>query len=187
MTTVRRALVLGMFALLAALLAGLAVLDPFHLRHVRWFVAGTVVVTLVLVTAALVVAVTLYAVRVLVLVLGGILTLGWAAVAYLAIGLDDPRGVVTEVASGDRRLVVLRGEPFTVDPVFHVVLRAGAPGPFEQESPVWQGDPEGAAPDEVAFRGSDEVQVRTGGCVFVSRVEPVTLTVDPVHRGSAGC
>lgn len=109
MTTVRRALVLGMFALLAALLAGLAVLDPFHLRHVQWFVAGTVVVTLVLVTAALVVAVTLYAVRVLVLVLGGILTLGWAAVAYLAIGLDDPRGVVTEVASGDRRLVVQIG------------------------------------------------------------------------------
>lgn len=186
MATVRRALVLGMFAILAALLAGLAVLDPFHFRHVQWFVAGTVALTLVLVTAALAVAVKLYAVRVLVLVLGGILALGWAVVSYLAIGLDDPRPVVSEVASGDRRLVVLEGEPFTIDPVSRVVLRAGT-GPFEQESLVWQGDPEGAGPDEVAFREPDEVEIRTGGCVLVSQVEPVTLSVDPVHRGAAGC
>ncbi len=187
MTTVRRALVLGMFAILAALLAGLAVLDPFHLRHVQWFVAGTVLLTLVLVTAALAVAVKLYAARVLVLVLGGIAALGWAVVSYLAIGLDDPRGVVSEVASGDRRLVVLEGAAFTIDPVFRVVLRAGAAGPFEQESLVWQGDPEGAGPDEVAFRGPDEVEIRTGGCVLVSQIEPLTLSVAPVHRGSAGC
>jgi hypothetical protein len=187
MTTLRRALVLGAFAVVAALLAGLAVLDPFHLRHVQWWVAGTVLLTLLLVTAALAVAVTLYPLRVLVLVLGGTVSVGWAVVAYLAIGLDDPRAAVSEVARGDRRLVVQEGQAFTIDPVYRVVLRAGAPGPFEQESLVWLGDPEGAGPDEVAFRGPDEVEIRTGSCVLVSQVEPVTLGVDPVHRGSAGC
>ena len=186
MTTLRRALVLAAIAILAALLAGLAVLDPFHQRHAQWFVAATVLATIVLVTLTLAVAVRIYALRVLVLVVGGIGAVGWAAVAYLTIGLDDERGAVAEVASGDRRLVVLEGEPFTIDTVFRVVLRSGA-GPFEQESPVWLGEPEGAAPDEVSFRGADEVAVRTGGCVLVSRVEPVTLLVDPVHRGTAGC
>ncbi|MBW0136614.1 hypothetical protein [Pseudonocardia abyssalis] len=187
MTTLRRALVLAALAVLAALLAGLAVLDPFHLRHVQWFVAVTVLLTIVLLTAAPAVAVRLFALRVLVPVLGGILAVGWALTAWLAVGLDDPRSAVVEVVSGDRRLVVQEGQGFSIDPVFGVVLRAGAEGPFEQEVLVWRGDPEGAGPDEVAFRGSDEVEVRTGGCVLVSRVEPVTLSVDPVHRGSAGC
>lgn len=187
MTTLRRALVLGAFAVVAALLAGLAVLDPFHLRHVQWLVAGTVLLTLVLATAALAVAVRVYLLRVLVLVLGGILVVGLAAGVYLTSGFDDARSEVSEVASGDRRLVVLEGQAFTIDPAYRVVLRAGAPGPFEQESVVWFGDPEGAGPDEVAFRGADEVEIRTGGCVLVSRIEPVTLDVDPVHRGSAGC
>ncbi|GAA3220464.1 hypothetical protein GCM10017691_04790 [Pseudonocardia petroleophila] len=186
MTTLRRAAVLAACAILAALLAGLAVLDPFHLRHVQWFVAGTVLLTIVLVTAALAVAVRVFALRLLVLVVGGILAVGWGLTAWLAIGLDDPRSAVVEVASGDRRLVVQEGAAFTIDPVFRVVLRAGA-GPFEQESLVWQGDPEGAGPGGVAFRGVDEVEVRTGGCVLVSRIEPVTLAVDPVHRGTAGC
>jgi hypothetical protein len=187
MTTLRRALVLGAFAMVAALLAGLAVLDPFHLRHVQWFVIGTVLLTLVLVTGALAVAVTVYLLRVLVLVVAGIVVLGTGAAVYLTSGFDDPRSEVSEVVSGDRRLVVLEGEAFTIDPVYRVVLRAGAAGPFEQESVVWFGDPERAGPDEVAFRGPDEVEIRTGSCVLVSRIEPVTLDVDPVHRGSAGC
>jgi len=186
MTTLRRAVVLAAVAILAALLTGLAVLDPFHLRYAQWFVAATALATIVLVTLALAVAVRLYAVRVLVLVVGGVLAVGWGAVAYLAIGLDDARATVSEVVAGDRRLVVLEGEPFTIDPVFRVVLRAGS-GPFEQETPVWLSEPEGAAPDEVSFRGADEVAVRTGGCVLVSRIEPLTLLVDPVHRGTAGC
>lgn len=187
MTTLRRTLVLAALAVLAALLAGLAVLDPFHLRHVQWFVAGTVLLTILLVTAALAVAVRLFALRVLVLVLGGILAVGWGLTVWLATGLDDARSSVAEVASGDRRLVVQEGRAFTIDPVFRVVLRAGAEGPFEQEALVWQGDPERGGPDEVAFRGTDEVEIRTGGCVLVSRIEPVTLAVDPVHRGTAGC
>ena len=37
MTTLRRTLVLLALTVLAALLAGLAVADPFHLRHAPWF------------------------------------------------------------------------------------------------------------------------------------------------------
>ncbi len=62
------------------------------------------------------------------------------------------------------------------------MLRAGG-GPFAQESPVWRGD----EPVEVAFRGVDEVEIRAGTCVLVSQVEPVTLDVDPVHRGTDSC
>lgn len=186
MSTLRRSLVLLALTVVAALLAGLAVLDPFHLRHAPWFVAGTVLLTIVLATAVPAVAVKLYLARVLVLVLGGILAVGWAAVAWLAIDLTDEGSPVAEVTSGGQRLVVLEGAPFTVDPVFRVVLRAGT-GPFEQQSDVWVGYAEGPAPDAVAFRGVDEVEVRTGTCVFVSRVERVTLVVDPVHRAVGGC
>ncbi len=186
MSTLRRSLVFLAFTVIAAILAGLAVLDPFHLRYAPRFVAGTVLLTVVLATVTLAVAVKVYLLRVLVLVLGGILALGWAAVAWLVIDLDDPRIVVSEVASGDQRLAVLEGGAFAIDPVYSVVLRAGD-GPFAQESLVWQGFEDGAGPGEVAFRGVDEVEIRTGTCVLVSQVEPVTLDVDPVHRGTDRC
>ncbi len=186
MSTLRRSLVLLALTIVAALLAGVAVVDPFHLRQASWFVAGSVLLVIVLATLALTVAVKLYAVRVLVLVLGGIAALGWAAIAWLAMGLEDEGAVVSEVASGGQRLVVLEGAAFAIDPVHRVVLRAGE-GPFEQESAVWVGYPDGPEPSAVAFRGADEVEVRVGTCVFVSRVEPVTLSVDPVHQGAPGC
>lgn len=179
MSTVRRSLVLLALTVIAVFLAGLAVLDPFHLRHAPRFVAGTVLLALVLATATLAVAVKVYLLRVVVLVLGGILVLGWAIVAYLVIDLDEPRTVVAEVVSGDQRLVVVEGPGLATS----VVLRAGD-GPFAQESLVWQGD---GAPGEVAFRGDDEVEIRTGNCVLVSRVEAVTLDADPVYRGTDGC
>lgn len=186
MSTLRRSLVLLALTIVAALLAGVAVADPFHLRHAAWFVAGTVLLVIVLATLALAVAVKLYLARVLVLVLGGIAALGWAVIAWLAMGLEDEGEVVSEVASGGQRLVVLEGAPFAIDPVYRVVLRAGE-GPFEQQSDVWIGVEDGSAPGEVAFRGADEVEVRVGTCVLVSRVEPVTLDVDPVHRGAPEC
>ncbi|WP_300008309.1 hypothetical protein [Pseudonocardia sp.] len=187
MSTLRRVLVLGALTVIAVLLAGLSLLDPFHLRHASWFTAGTVLLAIVLATATLTVAVTIYVARVLVLMLGGTLALGWAVIAWLSIGLDEEGRSVSEVVSGGQRLVVLEGlERFSPDPVTWVVLRAGN-GPFEQEAPVWQGLPEGGGPDTVAFRGSDELEIRSGTCVLVSRVEPVTLRVDPVHRASAAC
>jgi hypothetical protein len=187
MSTLRRSLVLFVLAVIAALLIGLAVLDPFHLRWASWFVAGTVLLTIVLTTLSITVAVRLFAVRVLVLVLGGILAAGWAAIAVLAMGLEDDLRLVSEVASGAQRLVVVEASGFATEgPAFRVLLRSGG-GPFEQESPVWIAQEGGPEPDAVAFRGTDEVEVRTGTCVLVSQVEPVTLAVDPVHRGSAGC
>lgn len=182
MSTVRRALVLGTLAIIAAMLAALAVADPFHLRHAGWFTAGLVLLTLVLATVAVAVAVRFTVLRALVLLLGGALSVGWLVIVWTLIGLGDPdRPVVAEVDSGYRRLVILEGSAFAIDPVYRVVLRSGD-GPFEQESLVWQGFEEGPSPGEVAFRGGDEVQVRAGSCVYVSRIEAVTLAVDPVHR-----
>jgi hypothetical protein len=187
LSTLRRILVLGALTIIAALLAGLALLDPFHLRHASWFTAGAVLLTIVLATATLTVAVQLYVARLLVLVLGGILALGRALIAWFSIGLDDEGRPVTEVVSGGQRLVVLDGlAGFSPDPVTWVVLRAGD-GPFEQETLVWQGLPERGGPDAATFRGVDELEIRTGTCVLVSRVEPLTLSVDPVHRASDAC
>lgn len=177
MSTVRRVLVLAALTVLAVLVAGLAVFDPFNLRYAQWFTAGAVLLVIVLATATLTVAVKIYLARLLVLVLGGILALGWAAIAWFSIGLDETGEPVSEVASGAQRLVVLTGNAsFSPDPLSWVVLRAGD-GPFEQESLVWQGEPEGGGPDEVAFRGEDELEVRVGNCVLTSRVEPLTLEI----------
>ncbi len=185
MTTLRRSLVLLALTVLAALLAGLAVADPFHLRHAPWFVGGTVLLLIVLATATLTVAVKVRPVRVLVGVLGAVAAVAWVVVALLAIDLRDEGQPVAEVVSGGQRLVVL-DRAVVIDPASAVVLRAGD-GLFEQESPVWFGAPEGPGPDAVAFRGTDEVEVRVGSCLLVSRVEPVTLAVDPVHRASGAC
>lgn len=181
MSRLRRSLVLGALTFLVAVLAALAVADPFFLRHSTWFGSGLVLLTLVLATATLVVAVKVRFAQILLLVVGGSLALGWAFIAWFSIDLDDAGEDTDEVVSGDQRLVVVQGAPFAIDPIYRVVLRSGS-GMFEQESLVWQGLEEGSVPDEVAFRGVDEVTVRAGSCVYVSRVEAVTLAVEPVHR-----
>ena len=178
----RRVLVLASLALVVGLLAGLAVADPFHLRHIRWFTAGLVLLTLLLLTAALTAAVPRGVLRVLVLVAGGVAALGWAALVWLATGLIGPIGEVSQVADGGRRLVVLEGSAVAIDPVFAVVLRSGD-GPFEQESVVYQGVEDAPPPVGVRFVDADTVEVATGaGCLYRSQVEAVTLAVEPVHR-----
>ena len=182
MTRLRRAATLAACALVAVLLVALAVADPFHLRHAAWFVAGLVVLAVLLGTAALAVAVPRGVARVLVLVLGAIAVCGWAVLVTIAQQFGDGEREVSEVADGGHRLVVIEGSPFAIDPVYAVVVRAGS-GPFEQESIVYQGVEEAPPPSELRFVDGDTVEVQTsGGCRFRSEVESVTLAVDPVHR-----
>jgi hypothetical protein len=184
----RHSVVLAVCAVLAVGFAALAVVDPFHLRHARWFTAALVLLALVLVTAALAVAVGRGALRMLVLALGGVAVLGWVTVVGFATQLDAPSREVSEVADGGRRLVVLEA-PAGPAPVHAVVLRSGG-GPFEQETVVYQGVAAGPVPEAVRFVDPDTVEVRTrGGCTYRSEVEAVTLAVDPVHHPlqPAGC
>jgi hypothetical protein len=178
----RRAAVLGILALLVGLLAGLAVADPFHLRHARWFTAVLVLLTVLLLTAALAVAVGRGLLRVLVLVTGAVAALGWVGLVGVASRVATPSTEVSQVADGGRRLVVLEGGVAAVDRVYAVVLRAGG-GPFEQETVVYQGVETAPAPADMRFVDPDTVEVRTGGgCSYRSEVESVTLAVDPVYR-----
>ncbi len=171
-----------MLALVGGLLAGLATADPFHLRYIRWFTAGLVLLTLVLLTAALTAAVSRGILRVLVLVTGGVAVLGWVALVWIATGLSGPSLEVLQVAEGGRRLVVLEGSAVALEPVFAVVLRNGS-GPFEQESVFYQGVAAAPSPVGVRFVDADTVEVATGGgCLYRSEVEAVTLAVEPVHR-----
>lgn len=182
MPRLRRVLVLASLTLVVGLLAGLAVADPFHLRHIRWFTAGLVLLVLVLITATLTVAVPRGLLRAFVLVAGGVAVLGWAALVWFATGLAGPSREVSQVVDGGRRLVVLEGAAFAIDPVYAVVLRSGG-GPFEQESVVYQGVEEAPPPAGVRFVDADTVEVGTGaGCAYRSEVEAVTLAVEPVHR-----
>jgi hypothetical protein len=175
----RRAVLLVAFTLIAGGLAGLAVADPFHLRHARWFTAALVLLTLLLAMAAF--AVVLRGVlRVFVLVIGGVAALAWVGLVLAAAQLTATENrVVDEAADGGRRLLVVEdGAP---QATYAVVLQSGS-GLFEQETVVYQGVEGMAAPAEVRWVDGDTVEVRTGGCVYRSEVEPVTLAVDPVHR-----
>jgi hypothetical protein len=177
----RSVLVLAALAVLAGLLAALAIADPFHLRHIRWLTAGAVLLAVVLVTATLAVLVPRGVLRVLVVVLGGIAALGWVGIVAAATQVSVENRTVSEVADGGRRLVVVEGAIAAVDPVYAVVVRSGS-GLLEQETVVYQGIEAGPAPAEVRFVDTDTIEVRTGGCVYRSEVEAVTLAVEPVHR-----
>ena len=179
----RRAIVLALCAVVVGALAVLAVVDPFHLRHIRWFTAGLVLLAVLLVTAAFAVVVPRGVLRVFVLVVGGIAALGWVAVVVAANQqLTVENREVSEVADGGRRLVVVEGHRPGSAPVHAVLVRAGS-GVFEQETVVYQGVEAAPAPAAVRFVDADTVEVRTrGGCVYHSEVEAGTLAVDPVHR-----
>jgi hypothetical protein len=161
-------IVLVLCAVVAGGAAALSVADPFHLRYARWFTSGLILLTLLLLTAALAVLARRGLLRATMLAIGGAAIIGWIGIVYFAAQLDAENRVVSQVADGDRRLLVVEGSPLALDPVFAVVLRAGA-GPFEQETLVYQGLPEMPAPSGVRF-------------VDRSAVETGTLAVQPVHR-----
>src|SRR5690606_9365218 len=166
--------------LLAVGFAALAVADPFHRRHGRWCGAGAGVLAVILGTAAFAVLVR-GALRLVVLGIGGIAVLGWVAIVVLAAQVSVENHTITEVADGGRRLVVVAAAPTPARPVYAVVVRSGT-GLFEQEAVVYQGVEAGPAPSDVRFVDADTVEVRTGPCVYRSEVEAVTLEVDPVYR-----
>ena len=182
MIRLRWAILLTVGAVLAGGLAMLAVADPFHLRYARWFTAGLVLATLLLLTAALAVIARRGLLRVLVLVGGGIAIVGWTAVVWLAAQLDVENRVVSEAADGNRRLLVVEGSPIAIDPIYAVVLRSGG-GPFEQEALVYQGLEEMPPPSGVRFVDDGAVEVLVGSnCRYRSTVEGGTMAVEPVHR-----
>jgi hypothetical protein len=175
----RRAVLLVACTLIAGGLAGLALADPFHLRHARWFTSALVLLTLLLAMAAF--AVVLRGVlRVFVLIIGSVAALAWVGLVLMAAQLTATENrVVDEAADGSRRLLVVEDAP---QATYAVVLQAGS-GLFEQETVVYQGVEGMPAPEDVRWVDADTVEVRTGGgCVYRSEVEPVTLAVDPVHR-----
>ena len=181
------ALVLAALAVIVVILAGLSVIDPFHLRHARWFSLALVFLAILLVTAAL--AVPLRGLlRGLVLGIGAVAVLGWAAFAWFAAGFAPDYREVRTVADGDRRLVVLEGGTANIDPVHSVVLRSGG-GPFEQQSLVYQGREDGPGVADLRFVGRSTVEVLVATCDYRSEIADVTLEVDPVHSAllAGGC
>jgi hypothetical protein len=177
----RRVALLGVLTVIVGLFAVLAVADPFHLRHARWFTAALVLLGILLLTATLAVAVGRGILRVLVLIVGAVAALGWGALIGVATQVTSPSTEVSQVADGGRRLVVLEGSAAAIDPIFAVVVRNGT-GPFEQETLVYQGVEAAPAPT-VRFVDGNTVEVRLpGGCLYRSEVEAMTLAVDPVHR-----
>jgi hypothetical protein len=180
MPRLRNAAILMLCALLAVGIGALALADPLHLRHARWYTVGAVLLAVVLVTAAFAAVVRPGLLRGFVLVVGGVAVITWLALAWLLTRLDVTSREVTEVADGGRTLVVLQ-EYQAIDPAYAVVVRSGV-GPFEQQSVVYQGLAEGPQPG-ARFVDADTVEVTTPlGCGYRSEIEPVTLAVQPVHR-----
>jgi hypothetical protein len=173
----RRVLVLFACVLVVAVLAGVSVVDPFHLRQARWFTSGLIAVALVLLTAALAVAAPRGGLRWLAVIVGVAAVLGWGALVFGASALNAPGKEVSEADGGGLRLVTIEA---VGDPAYAVVLRSGG-GPFEQESLVYQG-PTGAPPPAARFVDPADVEVAVGTCRYQSKVEGVTMAVEPVHR-----
>ena len=177
-----RVVVLLLCVVVVAVLAGISLADPFHLRQARWFTAGLIAVALVLVTVLLATG-RPGPLRWVALVVGAAALLGWAGFAYGASALSGGREPVAEADDAGRRLVTLEGD---AGPAYAVVLRSGG-GPFEQESLVYQGVAGAPAPT-ARFVDPGTVEVAVGTCRYRSGVEAVTLAVSPVHRPLvAGC
>jgi hypothetical protein len=178
----RRAVATILFAALAVvvvLLSGFSLLDPFHLRHARWFSLGLIALAIVLVTAAFAVPVRGF-LRGFVVALGVVAVAGWGVVVWFAIGFASDQTDLRTVADGNRRLVVQEGGAHSAAPVFSVVVRAGG-GPFEQQSVVYQGREHGPEVSDVQFVEAGGVLVQVGPCRYRSDVDGVTLEASPVH------
>jgi hypothetical protein len=178
---VRGALVLAACAVIAIVVAGVALADPFHLRHIRWFTASAVLLAVLLATAAFAVLAPRGVLRVIVLTLGGVAALGWVGIVVLASHVTVENRTMSEVEDGGRRLAVVEAAFPATRPVYAVVIRSGG-GILEQETGVYQGVEAGPVPSGVRFVDADTVEVHTGPCVYRSEVEAVTLDVDPVYR-----
>jgi hypothetical protein len=178
---VRSALVLAACAVIVIVVAGVALADPFHLRHIRWFTASAVLLAVLLATAAFSVLAPRGVLRLIVLTIGGLAALGWIGIVMVATQVTVENHTVSEVADGGRRLVVVEAAPPAAGPIYAVVVRSGS-GMFEQETVVYQGVESGVPPSGIRFVDGDTVEVRTGPCVYRSEVEAVTLAVDPVYR-----
>jgi len=173
----RRVVVLLLCVVVIAVLVGLSLVDPFHLRQARWFTVGLIAVGLVVLTAAFATAAPRGPLRWVALVVGVAAVLGWAALVYGASTLAAGGRPVAEADDAGRRLITIAGDGAQS---YAVVLRAGG-GPFEQEALVYQG-PAGAPTPAARFVDPETVEVAVGTCRYTSGVEAVTLAVEPVHR-----
>jgi hypothetical protein len=178
-----RVVVLLLCVVVVAVLAGVSLADPFHLRQARWFTAGLIALGLVVLTALLATGVPRGTLRWVTLVVGVAALLGWAGLVYGASTLSAGGRQVAEADDAGRRLVTLERDDAQA---YAVVVRSGG-GPFEQESLVYQGL--AGAPAPVArFVDTATVEVAVGTCHYRSGVEAATLAVEPVHRPLvAGC
>ncbi|SHK32467.1 hypothetical protein SAMN05443637_10518 [Pseudonocardia thermophila] len=171
-------IVLVALTAVVGVLAALSLLDPFHLRHARWYSLGLVGLAIVLGTAVFAVALR-GGLRGFVLGVGVAALAAWGVLTWFVAGIASGGAEVRTVVDGDRRLVVLRGGAFAADPVYSVVVRSGA-GPFEQQSVVYQGRADGPEVTDLRFSG-EAVLVQVGRCGYRSEIDPLTLEVRPVH------
>ncbi|WP_181779099.1 hypothetical protein [Pseudonocardia pini] len=178
--------VLGGVAVVVVAVAAFALVDPLHLLVRPWFAGIAVGLGVVLLTVWVALALRRPVARFLVGALGLLVALVWAVFVWASIAISPGLAVVSEVAGPDGsrlRLAVVEVETLAMDaPAYSVRLRAGS-GLLTQDSPVWVGLSEGAPPTGVRFVDERTVDVVAGeGCGYRSTVDPVTLTVDPVHR-----
>src|SRR4051794_5872772 len=103
----RRVLVLLACVLVLALLAGVSVVDPFHLRQARWFTSGFIALGIVLLAAASVAAAPRGGLRWLALIVGVAAVFGWGALVFGASTLSTSGKEVSEADGGGLRLVTI--------------------------------------------------------------------------------
>jgi hypothetical protein len=178
--------VLAWATLVVVAVAVVAFADPFHLLVRPWFAGIAVGLGVILLAVWLLLVVRRSAVRVLVAAVAVLVVAVWGVFVWASLAISPGLAVLEEVPgppASRLRLAVVEAETFATDgQAYSVRLRAGS-GPLTQDSPVWVGLGDGARPATVRFADERTVEVVTGdGCGYRSTVDPVTLTVDPVHR-----
>ncbi|MFC7655201.1 hypothetical protein ACFQ34_09110 [Pseudonocardia benzenivorans] len=114
----------------------------------------------------------------------------WAGLVWVRSALSPGLEVLAEVPGppdSRLRLVVLEVQTGAVDRrTYSVRVRAGR-GLLAQESQLWVAGGAEARPSQVRFVDARTVEVIARGvCGYRSTVDPVTLSVAPVHRPPPG-
>jgi hypothetical protein len=178
--------VLAILVLVVALLAAVAVADPFHLLLAPWYAGVLVGLAIVLLTVWAALQARRTGWRIAIVAAGVLIVTVWAVLSWASIVFSPGLATIREVPGppGSRvRLALVETRTFAADgPAYSVRARAGG-GPFLQDSPVWVGLSEGVPPAELRFVDDRTVEVVPArGCGYRSTVDPVTLAVDRVHR-----
>lgn len=174
-------------ALVCALGAGVAIVDPFHLRYDGELTAVGVAGFFLFLAVTFALAPFPTGARIGAAVGAGVLGLAlFVSHTFVMTVFTDRTSVIRSTRADNGHELVVLWQYYSVDRIPEIRLRRGT-GPFSQESVVYTGPIGSALPTNVRFSAANRVTYTVGDCTFGSGYDPWTLKVDHVHVHRPGC